>query len=108
MAVVRDKFNESPDRVSINGNLAVKLRVSNTNEEDLLSTSKYLKGYIKEFNERNSNLSIEILSDRAEVLDQRTKLLLKNGIQGILLVTILLSIFLQVRLVVGRSRFLRL
>ncbi len=98
IATVRDKFNESPDRISVNGNLAVFISVSNTNEEDLLVTAKDLKRYIKEFNHQNNNLQIEIIDDRAKVLNQRTNLLLKNGAIGILLVLIMLSIFLDFRL----------
>lgn len=98
VATVRDRFNERPDRINVNGNLAVLVNVRNTNEEDLTGTSAKLNAYIDEFNEQNSNLQIEILDDRAKILNERTWLLIENGFFGILLVLILLSIFLEVRL----------
>lgn len=98
VAEVRDRFNEAPDRVNVNGNQAVRITVQNTNEEDLLSTSAKLNEYIKDFNAGHDNLRLEILNDRARVLNQRTRLLIENGITGILLVLLMLSIFLDLRL----------
>jgi multidrug efflux pump subunit AcrB len=98
VAVVRDKFNEAPDRINVDNNLAVAVNVRNTNEEDLVSTSANLLQYIGEFNEKHDNLRLEVLSDRARILNQRTRLLIENGIMGIMLVLLFLSIFLDLRL----------
>ena len=98
VAVVSDRFNESPDRINVDNNMAVAVNVRNTNEEDLVSTSANLLAYIKTFNETHDNLKLEVLSDRAKILNQRTRLLIENGIMGILLVLLFLSIFLDLRL----------
>ena len=98
VAVARDRFNESPDKINVDNELAVAVNVRNTNEEDLVSTSAKLLAYIKNFNQQHDNIKVEVLSDRAKVLNERTNLLIENGIFGILLVLLLLSIFLDLRL----------
>lgn len=98
IAEVRDRFSETPNASFINGNLAVNVRVSSTNTEDLLSTADQIKAYIKTFNQSRENLQIEILSDQSITLEERTKLLIENALQGMLLVLIFLSLFLNTRL----------
>lgn len=98
VAEVRDRFSETPNASFINGNLAVNVRISSTNTEDLLSTADKIKAYIKMFNAGRDNLQIEILNDQSILLKQRTNLLVENALQGMLLVLIFLSLFLNTRL----------
>jgi len=98
VAVVKDRFSETPNASYINGNLAVNIGISSTNTEDLLSSAEKIKAYIKEYNASRDNLQIEILSDQSILLNQRTQLLIKNALQGMLLVLIFLSLFLNTRL----------
>lgn len=98
VATVSDKWNESPNRRYYNGNLAVRIQVSNTNSEDLLSTAEKVKEYIANYNEEHDNLRIEITRDSSITLVQRTELLFKNAWQGMLLVLLFLSLFLRPRL----------
>lgn len=98
VAEVRDRFSETPNASFINGNLAVNVRISSTNTEDLLSTADKIKAYIKTFNVGRDNLQIEILNDQSILLKQRTNLLVENALQGMLLVLIFLSLFLNTRL----------
>lgn len=98
IAEVRDRFSETPNASFINGNLAVNVRISSTNTEDLLSTADKIKAYIKTFNAGRDNLQIEILNDQSILLKQRTNLLVENALQGMLLVLVFLSLFLNTRL----------
>ena len=98
VATVRDIWNETPNRNYYNGNLAVRMQVSNTNNEDLLSTAKKINEYIVKFNKEHENLKIEITRDSSITLNQRTELLFKNAWQGMLLVMLFLSLFLRPRL----------
>ena len=98
VAEVRDRFSETPNASFIDGNLAVNVRISSTNTEDLLSTADKIKAYIKTFNEGRDNLQIKILNDQSILLKQRTNLLVENALQGMLLVLIFLSLFLNTRL----------
>ena len=98
VATVRDIWNETPNRNYYNGNLAVRVQVSNTNSEDLLSSAKKINEFIEKFNKEHQNVKVEITRDSSITLNQRTKLLFKNAWQGMLLVMLFLSLFLRPRL----------
>ncbi|MCM4156270.1 efflux RND transporter permease subunit [Gramella sp. AN32] len=98
IAIVRDQFSETPNALYYNGNVAVNMSISNTNSEDLLSTAEQVNEYVDEFNEKNSNVQLSVVSDASITLQQRTKLLVENGIMGMLLVLFFLSMFLNIRL----------
>lgn len=98
VAVVSDKWNENPNRIFFNGELAIRIDVKNTNSEDLISSADKVVAYIDDFNERYDNLELIVTRDSSITLKQRTELLFKNAWQGILLVLLFLSLFLRPRL----------
>ncbi|MCM5662715.1 efflux RND transporter permease subunit [Galbibacter mesophilus] len=98
VADVRDRFEENPNASYFNGNLAVNITISNTNSEDLISTADKVNEYINEFNSKYNNVQLDVVSDSSIRLKQRTELLAENAWQGILLVLIFLSLFLNSRL----------
>ncbi len=98
VAEVKDIWNENPDRSYYNGKMTISIQISNTNNEDLLGSAEKIKTYITTFNEQHDNVELNITDDRSITLNQRTKLLVNNGIVGILLVMFFLSLFLNVRL----------
>ncbi|MAD97790.1 MAG: RND transporter [Flavobacteriaceae bacterium] len=100
IAEVRDTWSENPDRLFFNGNLAIDITVSNTNSEDLISSADKIKDYIYEYNQKQQNIQLAVTSDRSTVLNGRTKLLIENGIVGILLVLFFLALFLNLRLAI--------
>jgi len=100
IASVNDIWSENPDRLYYNGNLAINITVSNTNNEDLISSADKIKDYIYEFNQKQQNVQLNVSSDASITLNGRTKLLLENGIVGILLVLFFLALFLNLRLAI--------
>ena len=98
VADVKDKWSETPDRVFYNGKIAANISISNTNNEDMLAAAEKVRTYIKNFNNQNENLEINISSDLSITLIQRTFLLLENIFYGVLLVLLFLALFLNVRL----------
>ena len=98
IATVRDQFSETPNALYFNGNVAVNVSISNTNSEDLLSTADKINEYIEEFNQKSSNVQLDVVSDASITLSQRTQLLVENGVMGMLLVLFFLSLFLNIRL----------
>lgn len=97
LASVRDRFAETPNASYFNGNLSVNINVSNTNNEDLLSSAENVNKYIEDFNAKNSNVRLDVVNDSSISLRQRTQILIENGGMGILLVLIFLSFFLNTR-----------
>ena len=100
VASVNDTWSENPDRLYYNGNLAINVTVSNTNNEDLISSADKIKEYIYEYNQRQQNVQLNVSSDSSITLNGRTKLLLENGVVGILLVLFFLALFLNLRLAI--------
>ncbi|MCF8715412.1 efflux RND transporter permease subunit [Joostella atrarenae] len=98
VAEIRDRFEETPNASYFNGNLAVNITISNTNSEDLISAADKVNAYIEEFNDKYNNVKLDVVSDSSIRLKQRTELLATNAWQGILLVLVFLSIFLNSRL----------
>ena len=98
VATVKDAWSETPDRLYFSGNTAINITVSNTNNEDLISSAEKVKVYIDKFNQEHDNVHLNVSSDSSTTLTQRTKLLIKNAIMGVLLVLFFLAIFLNARL----------
>lgn len=98
VAEIRDTWSENPDRLYYNGNLAIDITVSNTNNEDLISSADKIKEYIYKYNQVQQNIQLNVTSDRSTTLNDRTWLLTKNAVSGILLVLFFLALFLNLRL----------
>ncbi|AVR44421.1 RND transporter [Christiangramia fulva] len=98
IARVRDQFSETPNALYFNGNVAVNVSVSNTSSEDLLATAEKVNDYIENFNQKHSNVQLDVVNDASITLGQRTRLLVENGLMGMLLVLFFLSLFLNTRL----------
>jgi len=98
VAEVRDRFAESPNASFFNGEVSVNISISNTNDEDLLSTAEAVRTYASEFNQRYTNARLDIVNDTSISLSQRTWLLIENAGMGVALVLIFLSLFLNTRL----------
>ncbi len=98
VAVVRDRFSETPNATYFNGERAVEITVTSTNAEDLINSAEKVNEYIDRYNQRFTNVQLNVVSDRSITLNQRTALLTENAIIGMLLVLVFLSVFLNTRL----------
>jgi len=98
VATVRDIWNENPNRLYYNDEVAISIQVSNTNNEDMLVSAADINAYIENFNQQHDNVQLNVANDRSIVLKQRTQLLTENAIIGIVLVLLFLSLFLNVRI----------
>ncbi|WP_273568106.1 efflux RND transporter permease subunit [Maribacter halichondriae] len=98
VAIIRDRFSETPNASYFNGNLSVNATITSTNTEDLIGSAEKVKAYIEDFNEKYDNVQLDVVRDLSTTLTQRTKLLTENAIMGMILVLIFLSLFLNTRL----------
>jgi len=98
VATVKDTWDENPDRIYYNGEPAIKFKINTTIDEDLIGAAKDVQTYLNGFNKKHNNVQLNVSNDSSVVLNQRTELLMRNGLQGILLVILLLSLFLKPRL----------
>lgn len=98
VAIVRDRFSETPNATYFNEKQAVTISITSTNNEDLISSADKVKAYMDDFNQRHNNVQLSVVRDLSKTLKQRTQLLVENAVAGILLVLIFLSLFLNTRL----------
>ncbi len=98
VAIIRDRFSETPNATYFNEKLSVNITVTSTNNEDLISSADKVKEYIEEYNQKFNNISLDVVRDLSITLKQRTNLLTENAIVGMLLVLLFLSLFLNMRL----------
>ena len=98
LADVKDRFSETPNRSFLEEEVLINISVSSTNSEDVISSAETIRNYIKNFNQSNENIKLEVLNDASVTLTERTELLAKNIFQGMLLVLLFLSIFLNSRM----------
>lgn len=98
VATVQDRWSENPNRSYFNGEPSVRVQVNTTNSEDLITTAESTRTYIDEFNSTHENVHLSITRDASITIIQRTKLLMKNAVSGLLLVLFFLALFLKPRL----------
>ena len=98
VAEIKDQFSESPNRLYVGEDISIQITVNSTNSENLISSASSVRNYIDKYNIANKNAKISVLSDQSVTLEERTKLMAKNIFQGMILVLIFLSLFLNSRL----------
>ena len=96
LARIDDGFIEDAVTAEIDGRPAVLLTIYKTSNQDSIDISEKVRTYV---NQKQGMLPpgvrMEILNDNAQVLKVRLKVLIKNGIYGMLLVFLLLWLFLE-------------
>ena len=98
VAEVKKKFADTPRKTWMNGKEAVFISIEKLPEEDLDAITEYAKHYIDEFNSENRGVKLDISFAFLEILQSRLNLLTSNGVLGLILVVLALSMFLSVRL----------
>ncbi|MGC9342975.1 MAG: efflux RND transporter permease subunit, partial [Bacteroidales bacterium] len=98
IAEVKKKFADVVDKSWVNGKPAVSIRVEKLPEEDLEEITHFAREYIEDFNSRDLGVKLDMSRAYLDILKSRLNLLTKNGMVGLSLVIIALSLFLSVRL----------
>ncbi|MEL7249875.1 MAG: efflux RND transporter permease subunit [Bacteroidota bacterium] len=97
VATVNNQFADIPNDRYINGERGVTINVFATNNEDILEVAAFSKDYIQQFNAENTKVEAVLVNDLTIGLSQQLKTLVASGWQGIFLVLLMLSIFLNWR-----------
>ncbi len=98
VAQIKDQFADTPSRGRYNGKPAVVFTVRCTFSEDVVVSSRKINGYLEQYNREHSYFKTVVLKDMSEILNQRIDLLKSNGLMGIVLVLLFLSLFLNPRI----------
>ena len=96
VATVIDGFEDSSLKARFNGKPAAIVVVKRTASQDNIAISNTVKKYIRSHkDEIPDGISIGYWYDIADMVQDRIDLLWKNGVQGIILVFIVLALFLD-------------
>ncbi len=96
IATIKDDFEDKDIKARFNGKPAVLVVVKRTDSQDNIAISKVVKEYINKHKDNiPPGLTLGYWYDMAEMVQGRIDLLLKNGVQGIILVFIVLALFLD-------------
>lgn len=99
IANIKDTFEDEDRKARFNGKPAVLVVVRRTENQDNIAITRAVKKYIQTHkDELPQGITLGYWFDTAEVVQDRIDLLLKNGIQGIILVFIVLALFLNLGL----------
>ncbi|MCK5541834.1 MAG: efflux RND transporter permease subunit [Desulfobacterales bacterium] len=99
VATVIDGFKDTDLGARFNGKPAALVMVNRTSMQDTIAISEAVKKYVAENKDKQpAGVYLAQWQDLAEMVQGRIDLLMKNGIQGIILVFIVLALFLNLGL----------
>lgn len=99
VATIKDEFTEGERYFKFNGKNAIASAVKATKDQDILPVAKSVRAYVEQRNETlPDGVSLEILVDMTYYLNGRLDMMLKNMLQGAILVFLLLALFLRFKL----------
>lgn len=99
---VRDEFTDDSAISRINGQPGLAIQVSTTQSEDIINVGRAVQTFVKDY-DAPEGFQLIYFRDRTDDVEGRLMLLIKNGWQGLVLVFILLTLFLELRLAIWVS-----
>ncbi|SIS97994.1 efflux RND transporter permease subunit [Neptunomonas antarctica] len=99
IATIKDTFVETEGQVRYKGTSAIGMEVIIDRKGNLLDVSKVVHEVVSELREQTlENVSIDIWADQSNYISDRLALLRSNAFQGLLIVFVILSLFLNFKL----------
>ena len=99
VAEVIDGFEDSEIKARFNGKPAALVQINRTSVQDSITISDAVIEYVESHrDDQPEGVKIACWYDLSEMVKDRIDLLLKNGVQGIILVFLVLAVFLNLKL----------
>jgi hydrophobic/amphiphilic exporter-1 (mainly G- bacteria), HAE1 family len=98
IADVTDRFELDEDKVLFKGERAALLQITKTKAEDTLDVVKAIKTFIEQERQRAPpGVRFTLTQDISSIVSDRLRMLVKNGLQGLILVFLVMWLFFQIR-----------
>jgi multidrug efflux pump subunit AcrB len=97
IAEIQDTFEYPNRRATFDGAPAALLRIEKTRSDDALDVMAEVRDFVDAQNRRESRVTLTLTQDLASLLDDRLGMLVKNGLQGLVLVMLVLYLFFSAR-----------
>ncbi len=92
------QYQEDPSESFVKGESTATIFIQKLKTEDLEKISENVHTYIDEFNQKHDQYEIKVLHDFNENIQSTLSILISNGVIGVLLVILMLSLLLNFRL----------
>ncbi len=98
IARITDRFDRDEDKISFNGKRAAILNITKTNAQDTLLVYDAVATFVQEQNEHApKGIMLALTQDHSSAVRDRLDMLMKNGIQGLVAVFLVLWLFFSFR-----------
>jgi len=98
IATIADEFTDREVRVELDGRSAALLQVRKNTGDDTLTVYEAVSDFVAEENARlPKSTRLVITQDAASIVEDRLSMLVRNGLQGLLLATLVLFLFFSWR-----------
>lgn len=97
IAAVEDLFELEEQKITANGRRCALLNIRKTKAEDTIRIADRAKAFIEDERQRHPQLNFTISQDESLILVDRLNMLVSNGIQGLILVFLVMWVFFNVR-----------
>ncbi len=98
LGTVVDDFEFAEEKIVMNGQRAALLRVEKTKSEDSLRVASIVKEFLEVERAERPMVEMVVTNDVSTLVAERLQLLLKNGVQGMLLVFAVMWLFFNSKL----------
>ncbi len=98
IAEISDRFERDEDRTLFNGQRAATLKITKTKAQDTLVVVDAVQAFVEQ--ERQTapaSVRMELTQDISSIVRDRLQMLMKNGVQGLVLVFLVMWLFFQFR-----------
>jgi multidrug efflux pump subunit AcrB len=101
VARVVDGFAETDQRSRFDGSPSAQVRVFRVGDQSAIEVAKAVSAYVAQAGERMPDgVSISTWQDQSLILRDRLRLMIENGLTGLLFVFVVLALFLRFRLAI--------
>ncbi len=97
IATITDTFEYPNQKTTFDGAPAVLLNVEKNRSDDVLDVMDLVKKFVEEEQQRTPGVSLAITRDMATLVEDRLGMLVKNGVQGLVLVMLVLWLFFSAK-----------
>ena len=98
IARISDRFDREENLILFNRQRAAILNITKTPEQDILRSLQDVKDFVAQENSKlPDNVRLTLTQDRASIVQDRLDMILSNGVQGLIMVFLMLWLFFSIR-----------
>ncbi len=94
IATITDRFDRDETRILFNGQRAAVLNITKTQSQDILKSLADIKSFLQQESLlAPKGIHLTLTQDRASIVQDRLNMIVKNGVQGLIAVFLILWLF---------------